>query len=176
MYNMRTYDPFVTELSTRADSVSVSVRCYLSEAAVLSLCTLSALRKCLTMWVFKGESCTHLSGTECLLAQRGLFRKTHFICLENIHGCEARLTGPHTNNENSGLQGSSIHLKTYGSEIQNSEFRCVVKSRQSSSKQQLFTLRPYVLLRAFAKLRKATFSFEMSVCQSSTRNDSAPTG
>jgi len=117
MYNMRTYDPFVTVLSTRADSVSVSVRCYLSEAAVLSLCTLSALRKCLTMWFFEGESCTHLSGTECLLAQRGLFRKTHFICLENIHGCEARLTGPHTNNENSGLQGSSIHLKTYGSEI-----------------------------------------------------------
>ena len=113
----RTTIPFVIELSTRADFVSVSVRCYLSEAAVLSLCTLSALRKCLTVWFFERESCTHLSGTACLLAQQGLFRKTHFICLENIHGCEARLTGPHTNNENSGLQGSSIHLKTYGSEI-----------------------------------------------------------
>jgi hypothetical protein len=38
-------------------------------------------------------------------AQQRLFRETHFICLENIHGSEPRLALPHPNNKTAEAMG-----------------------------------------------------------------------
>jgi hypothetical protein len=89
--------------------------------------------------VLKGSS---LKWNRESAAQQRLFRKTHFICLENIHGCEPRLVRPHLNNETAEAMGHQYRWKLSAKKIQPLKLS-TVNNRKTLSKRQFETPQPF---------------------------------